>query len=917
MFELLASSCGGWRRAAGVVLGWVVVGLVLYLTAPSLAEVTTNSQADFLPSRSESQRALELVAEKFPRNQGVPAMVVFHRPEGLTDADLATVAEVDRAWQAAGAPSDIESVVALSTTPQLAGSLLAADRTTVLAIITITGSPADARFLEVTAWIGEQARVRTDPAGLTVAVTGPAGIAAYTTEVFGAFDVRVTVFTVLLVLALLLLIYRSPVLALLPLVGVGWTLLMAQAAAAVLTDHFGLTLNGQVSALMSVLMFGAGTDFTLFIVSRYREELRRQPDRWRAMQVSVRRVGPSIASSGGTTIAAMLALLLATFGSFQAMGPMLALAMFLMLGSGLTLVPALTVLLGRAAFWPGGMQASGTERSRLWSRVADTVVRYPLATLAATLIVLVVFAAGASITRPSFNFIDGFPDSAEAKVGARILDERFGAGNLAPSNVVVRTTNVDASLVDLDRVAEAVANVSGVARVTGPTRPGGDWPAVDAATLQAAIPRLPPELRAGLTSGSAGGSPAMAAATDADAATQAVLATYHAGRRYVSPDGTTARLDVVMADDPFGLSAIERVSRIREVARAAATGSLDDAEVVVGGPTASQADARDAVNRDIAVVGPIVAVMIWIILLLLLRSLVAATYLLGSVLLSFLSAVGISVVIFQHVLGHPGLGYQNVVWMFIFLAALGADYNILIISRVREEIRTRGLAGGVRAAVAHTGGVITSAGLILAGTFSVLTTFPQRDIYQLGFAVALGVLIDTFIVRALFVPSIVLLLGRWNWWPSRLDAAAAAGVEPAPLAPAVQAAFTQARAGPAGVLRRGRGLPRYAAGAVRRRLPASLQRVGGAVQVWLLEALQRLGGVWNQGAPRHAPSVLQVERLVDLRQVEAAGEHLIERQTPGFAGDEGQGGGKVARPVVGDANQGDAAHNGGRGVEGS
>ncbi|MYD92556.1 MAG: MMPL family transporter [Chloroflexi bacterium] len=188
----------------------------------------------------------------------------------------------------------------------------------------------------------------------------------------------------------------------------------------------------------------------------------------------------------------------------------------------------------------------------------------------------------------------------------------------------------------------------------------------------------------------------------------------------------------------------------------------------VGGPTAMQADARDAVNRDIAVVGPVVVVLIWVILLLLLRSLVAATYLLGSVVLSFVSAVGLSVVIFQYALGHPGLGYQNVVWMFIFLAALGADYNILIISRVREEIRTRGLSGGVRAAVARTGGVVTSAGLILAGTFAVLTTFPLRDVFQLGFAVALGVLIDTFIVRALFVPSIVLLLRRWNWWPSRI-----------------------------------------------------------------------------------------------------------------------------------------------------
>ena len=725
--------------------------------------------------------------------------------------------------------------------------------------------------------------------GLTVAVTGPAGIGAYATEVVGAFDFRITAFTVLLVLALLLLIYRSPALALLPLVGVGWTVLMAQAVAALLTENFGLALNGQVTALMSVLMFGAGTDFTLFIVSRYREELRRQPDRWRAMRVSVQRVGPSIASSGGTTIVAMLALLLATFGSFQSMGPMLAMAMFLMVVSGLTLIPALTVLLGRAAFWPGRMQVSGTEHSRVWSRVATTVVRYPLATLAATLILLVAFAAGASSTRSSFNLIDGFPDSAEAKVGAGILDEHFDAGELAPSNVVVRTANVDASLVDLDRVAEAVASVPGVARVTGPTRPTGDPPAVDAATLQAAIPQLPPALRRwaaarrtgrrGVCHGRASRCGWADAGRAGDLSGRAPLCL--AGRH----DGSAGRGDEGRPVRASGDRAGIRDSR--GVARRAATGSLDAAEVVVGGPTALQADARDAVNRDMAVVGPIVAVMIWLILLLLLRSLVAATYLLGSVLLSFLSAVGISVVIFQQVLGHPGLGYQNVVWMFIFLAALGADYNILIISRVREEIRTRGLVGGVRAAVAQTGGVITSAGLILAGTFSVLTTFPLRDIYQLGFAVALGVLIDTFIVRALFVPSIVLLLGRWNWWPSRLDAGAVAGNQSGLAAPAFRAAAASTRAAVATVLGRMGGLWRGAA---------------GAVQAWLFDVLHLLGGVWRQSAPRHVPCVLQFERLVNVRQVEAAGEHLIEGQASGLAGDEGQRGGEVTGAVVGDAD---------------
>ena len=778
MFGLLASLVASWRGALGVVAAWVVLGVVIFLAAPPLAEVTTNNQEDFLPGDSESRRALALVSEKYPRGQGIPAIVVFHRPEGLSDADLAAVAQVDAVLQADEAPDEISSVFSLSGSPEAAGALLAPDGTTVTTIVTIIGPAAEERFGEVLTWVREEVQAGVEDIGLTVAITGPAGIISDAVEVFSAFDFRVTLFTVLLVLVLLLAIYRSPALALLPLAGVGWTLLVAQSVAAILADNFGLSLNGQVTALMSVLMFGAGTDFTLFIVARYREELRRQPDRWQAMQESLRRIGPAIASSGGTTVAAMLALLLATFGSFQAMGPVLAMAIFLMLIAGLTLIPALTVLLGRAAFWPGRMQVTGTEHSRIWSWVANLVTRRPVATFAATLALLVVFAAGAPTLKPNFSFIDGFPDGAESKIGAQIMDDSFGAGELAPTNVYVNTADINGSLVDLDRLTQAVAAVPGVVRVSGPTRPNGEPPAVDAAALQAAIPELPPALRDGPPSGPPGGAPAVGAPANVDPQMQAVLETYFAGRRFVSPDGTTARIEVVMADHPYETPAIDRIVDIRAVARSAVDGtSLAGAEIVVGGATALQTDARDAVNRDTAVIGPIVVVLIWIILLALLRSVVAATYLLGSVVLSFLSAVGLSVVIFQNIMGHPGVGYQNPVWMFIFLAALGADYNILIISRVREEIQARGLVEGVRVAVSRTGGVITSAGLILAGTFSVLTTFPLRDIYQLGFAVMLGVLMDTFIVRALFVPSIVLLLRRWNWWPSRIEPATVATVE--------------------------------------------------------------------------------------------------------------------------------------------
>jgi uncharacterized membrane protein YdfJ with MMPL/SSD domain len=247
-----------------------------------------------------------------------------------------------------------------------------------------------------------------------------------------------------------------------------------------------------------------------------------------------------------------------------------------------------------------------------------------------------------------------------------------------------------------------------------------------------------------------------------------VYGLYQASERFVSPDGTTARIELVFGADPYGVGAMDAIEAVRESARnLVANSTLAGAEVVVGGPTAIQTDARATLNRDILLIAPIVVVAIWLILAALLRSVVAPTYLVASVLLSFAAALGLSIFVFQNVLGHSGVSYRTSVFMFIFLVALGADYNIYIISRVREEVATRGLIEGTRYAISRTGGVITSAGIILAGTFSVLTTLPLRDIFQLGFAVMLGVLIDTFIVRGLLVPSIVLVLKDWNWWPSR------------------------------------------------------------------------------------------------------------------------------------------------------
>jgi len=712
MFAQLASIASRPLGIAAIVATWLVVPLVVFALAPSLGEVTSSDNNDFLPGGAEAVQALELAEEKFPSGGSTPAIVVVHGDAGLTELDLASVALIGDTLRSDDAPEPISSVLTPFDGPQ-AASLISEDGRTMTLLVSLSGNQGEEEFEQTVDWIRETAAASVEGTGLQVAVTGPAGIIVDAVKVFSTIDFRVTLFTVVLVLLLLLVIYRSPVLALLPLLTIGWALFLAQSIAALLADSFGLSLNGQVTAIMSVLVFGAGTDFTLFIVSRYREELLRQPDRWAAMRETMTRIGPAISSSAATTIVAMLALLLAKDGSLNALGPMLAMAVFVVLVAGLTLIPALAVVMGRIAFWPTDpfrAKAPDAGRRGLWTVVAGSVARRPGLFLVATIVLLAVMSLGIPTIKPSYNFLEGLPADTDSRVGFELLQKSFPPGELAPTEVYISLPegSIEPRLGAVQDLSAALSELPQVASVSGP------------------------------------------------------------GPRSISPDGTTFRMNLVLASDPYGTDAINAIDDVRQVARdSLSTGELADALVLVGGETAISADARSTLNRDIIVVAPIVLVAIWIILALLVRSIVAPTYLLASVLLSFAAALGLSVLIFQNVLGHSGVSYSNSVFMFIFLVALGSDYNIYIISRVREEAAHRGLVEGTRYAVSQTGAVITSAGIILAGTFSVLTTLPLRDIFQLGFAVMLGVLIDTFIVRGLLVPSIVLLLKDLNWWPSR------------------------------------------------------------------------------------------------------------------------------------------------------
>lgn len=776
MFGALARLVvGSRRRAAGTVVGWLLlVGLVPAL-APNLADLEENESINDPPAAAESVAARTLLQQVFPDQRGTPAIVVFRNPGGLTTGDLDVVRTVSERLSGPDRPPGVVGVVSVATQPEARATLVSADNTTTTAIVPITGSPSDDGFGATVDAVREVAGHGTGD--LRIRVTGPAGIIRDTVKAFSSANLTLLFGTLTLVLLLLLLIYRAPLLALMPVIAVGVAIQLTNAIGAALVEAGAFEVNSQAASIMTVLLFGIGTDYCLFVISRYREELRGQreelrgqPDRSAAMRRSIERVGEPITSSAATVLLGLLILLLATLPALRGFGPFLALAVLVMLLVGLTFVPAAVLLLGRAAFWPtrprpdhdgsdhdgsdhDGWDRDGTGHRSFWARVARLVLAHPGKTVAASLILLAILSAGLVNYRESYNFLTGFRVATDSRQGQDLLNQAFPPGELAPTTVLVQADRpLGGRFADLDRVTDAIAAIPGVRTVSGPTRPTGEPPA---------------------GSTDPGGADRIAAGP---------------GRAFVSADGRVGRLTVVYQDDPYQAPALDRTATLRTVARAAvADAGLTDARVLVGGESAINLDLRSASRYDLTVIVPLTLLVIALVLALLLRSLIAPLYLVATIVASLFATIGLTVFVLLTVFGDEGIGNRVTAYIFVFLVALGVDYNIYLMSRVRQEVRRWGFDQGLYRALVRSGGVISSAGVILAGTFAVLMTQPIRELFQFGFAMAVGILLDTFLVRAMLVPAIVKLLGPVSWWPGRVGAAAAGPGGPGTAAPGTAA----------------------------------------------------------------------------------------------------------------------------------
>jgi putative drug exporter of the RND superfamily len=679
-----------WLWPAVAIVVWLLIGGPLGSLQGKVSEVQQNDNAAFLPQSAESTEVIAL-DKKFVPVETSPAIVVYGRDGGLTPADKAKIT-ADTAAAVAQFGDKLAG-------PAI-GPVLSEDGEAAEVILQFRGSDVDKLRPDV-AWLRD--RISTDP-GLQAHVAGPVGLFADLSEAFEGIDGVLLLVTGGVILLILLVVYRSPLLPFLVLLCAGLALTLANGVVYLLAKADVLTLSGQSQGILDVLVLGAGTDYALLLVSRFREELRRNQSRYDAMRVAWKASVEPITASGGTVILGLLCLLVSDLASNRSLGPIGAIGIACALAAMLTLLPAILVLLGRAAFWPFRPRFGSppAEERGLWSAVARTVGRRPRLIWALTALLLLVFAAG--ITRLDADGIpqtESFSTQVDSKSGQQLIAAHFPAGSGSPAQIIANASTLDA-------VVAAAAAVPGVAAVVPYTG--------------AFVPGVPPKVVDGLV-----------------------------------------RIDATLQAEADSVASGETITKLREAVRA-----VPGADAKVGGFSAINLDVQKTSQRDRIVIIPLVLLVVFVILSLLLRSLVAPLLLVATVVLSFLATLGVSGVVFRDVVGFAGADSAFPLFAFVFLVALGVDYNIFLMTRVREEVANRGHQAGTLAGLAVTGGVITSAGVVLAATFSALAVLPLVFLVELAFAVAFGVLLDTLVVRSLLVPALTVDVGRRVWWPGAL-----------------------------------------------------------------------------------------------------------------------------------------------------
>jgi putative drug exporter of the RND superfamily len=665
---------GRWSKWIVVAIWIAIVGLISPFAA-QLGDVESNDGAGFLPSNAESVEVNELL-EQFESGDSVPAVIVYEREGGLQESDFeAIAADQERlreafSDEAVGDINESESGEAALVNFEVSGN-----------------------FDLLEEQVGEARDLIQGAEGLDVFVSGQAGFAYDSIQVFGGINVTLLLASAVVVTILLLIIYRSPFVWIVPLLVVGFANQTATGMIYGMVTQLGLTATGQNNGILAILIFGVGTDYALLIIARYREELRNFKDDHVAMFHALRRAGPAVLASGGTTILGLFCLLLANLNSTSGLGPIGAAGIFSAFIAMLTLLPAILVIAGRRIFWPFIPRFGETVEANansIWDRIGTWVAGRPRPIWIGASIALIIMVGGMLTLGDDLSQDESFRGNPESLQGQEVLQRHFSAGSSAPTIVVA---NAEAT----EEVQETIRATEGVDQV---------FPQAES--------------------------------------------------------GDLVSLGVVLDGRPQSDEAFATIERLRE--------NLDDlsgANALVGGPDATDLDTANANSRDRLIVTPAVLAVVFVILVILLKGVVAPLLMVGTTIVSFHAALGVVALFFTQVLGYSGISDYVILLAFVFLITLGIDYNIFLVSRIREETLKHDTTEATKRGLTATGGVITSAGVVLGATFLVLGVLPLVELLQLGIIVAFGVLLETTIVRSIVLPAMMMDIGERVWWPGK------------------------------------------------------------------------------------------------------------------------------------------------------
>ncbi|WKA59235.1 MMPL family transporter [Planococcus shenhongbingii] len=676
------------------IIAWIVLAIGLTF-GPTLNDYkVANFQS--LPDDAQSIIADQKLKEYFPDDQGTPGILVFHNDEG--EVKLAEVQEI-MAGIAAADIEGVDSIVDISQLPPPAlQGFYSEDKTTMIVPMTLEAGLGSADFAEINDEASEIGRdIAADFDSMQFYITGPAGIAGDTVKLFEQADFVLLIATVLIILVLLIVIYRSPLLAIIPLLATGIVYQVVNQALAFMGAG-GLELTSQTTSIMSILLFAAVIDYSLFVFSRYREELNHFESKYEAMKYAMRATGEPVFFAGGTVLAAMLVLFFADFRDYANFAPTFGMAVFVIMIASITLIPALFTLFGRKAFWPKVPKYGDAENVKhgIWGPVAKFVVNKPL--LSGGLVAILMLVSALNVLNLDFEFdtVKSFPDDMPSRVGYEIVEEKFEKGDIAPSSLLV---------VSNEPIAEQAAA----------------------------------DLSEQLTSYDEIASARLSNRTD---------------------DGQALEFNLALSINPYSTEALDFVKQLRDDSGALLEQAAIDGETHFGGITPKLVDERDVNNQDIYKIVILETLLILVLLFALTRSWKMPIYMMATILFSYLSALGLGIFLIDVLFGFEAISTRVPVYAFVFLVALGIDYNIILISRFMEERRSRKVKDALEIAISHTGGVISSAGIILAATFAALTTMPIADLFIFGFMVSIGILIDTFLVRGMLLPALILFFEK-------------------------------------------------------------------------------------------------------------------------------------------------------------